>query len=142
MLFVIVRCLDLKMTIPAYGVDVTGVEAIWQIRLSMGEAALNPHSVSCFKFLSPNDVEAFAHVHDRSSGELVQISKCQFHFAVTGGAVQCVHYHQENLFLKASSEPDSVEGRERICAKMMTAWELNDIKAYKEVVSSGEYCEW
>ena len=79
MLFVIVRCLDLKMTIPAYGVDVTGVEAIWQIRLSMGEAALNPHSVSCFKFLSPNDVEAFAHVHDRSSGELVQISKCQFH---------------------------------------------------------------
>jgi len=88
---------DVKMTIPAYGVDVVGVDAIWSIRDSMGAAKLNPHTCDSHTFPDQHTVKLFAHVLDPKTGKRVQLSECTFKFEEGNDLV--AHYHQENIFM-------------------------------------------
>jgi hypothetical protein len=88
---------DIKMTIPAYGLEIVGLDGIWSVRESMGAAKLRPHTCDSHTFPDGNTVKCFAHVIDPSTGARVQLSECTFTFDASNDVV--VHYHQENLFM-------------------------------------------
>ena len=88
---------SVNMTIPAYGLDIVGLDAIWGVRGSMGNDKLNPHTCDSHTFPDNHTVKFFAHVIDPTTGKRKQLSECTATFEEGNDLV--VHYHQENLFM-------------------------------------------
>lgn len=85
---------DIRMVIPQYGLDVTGFDAIWGVRQSMGADPLNPHETSNHTFPAHDTVTCYCEV--KKDGAVVQKSNCTFKFD-TGTYLKCVQYNQVNL---------------------------------------------
>ena len=82
------------MVIPQYGLDVTGFDAIWGVRQSMGADPLNPHETSNHTFPAHDTVTCYCEV--KKDGAVVQKSNCTFKFDA-GTYLKCVQYNQVNL---------------------------------------------
>jgi NAD(P)H dehydrogenase (quinone) len=89
---------DFRMVIPAYGVDISGFEAVWALRMSMGEAPLDPHMCDSHTFPSRREITCMSQVVSSTTGDTKQLSKCTFRFEEQ--AFNKVNYYfQENLFM-------------------------------------------
>jgi hypothetical protein len=83
-----------RMTIPLYGLDLVGFEAIWGVRSSMKPLDAGPldiHTVVSHR-VEGRTVSAISHVIRRSTGQLAQHAAVRFEFDEGG---RLVHYHQE-----------------------------------------------
>jgi uncharacterized protein YbjT (DUF2867 family) len=83
-----------RMTIPAYQLDVTGFEAIWGVRTSMKALEAGPLDLHTLvsHVVADRVVTAIAHVIDRKTGELAQHANVRF---VLDERDRLVHYHQD-----------------------------------------------
>ena len=92
------RCAPgVRMTIPRYGLDVTGFDSIWGVRTSMKPLAAGPldlHTVVSHQ-VSGRSVEALAQVFSRASGQVTQHARVRFDFDDAG---RLVHYHQDVIW--------------------------------------------
>ncbi len=83
-----------RMTIPAYGLDVTGFDPVWAVRTSLkplGDGPLHLHTVDNHVIVG-HTVSAYAHVIDRQTGQFTQHATVRFDFDEAG---RLAHYHQE-----------------------------------------------
>lgn len=92
---------NFRMEIPAYGINVTGFDAVWAIRQSMGEAPLDPHLCNSHSYPSMREVTCLAKVISRSTGKHKQLSQCTFRFEEQSFS-RANYYYQENLFMAES----------------------------------------
>ncbi len=74
--------IDVKMVIPAYGVDSHGFPTIWAVRQSMGTAKLNPHLVSSHSFVGDHVLRCFATKTNPVTGATAQLSDITFTFLI------------------------------------------------------------
>ena len=122
------------MVIPAYGLDVTGFNAIWGVRGSMGSAPLNDHVVTNCSFPEPNKMRCLAKVVDKT-GVVVQISDCTFTF---NSANKVVRYDQENLFMKGENAELKIQNEQASIGEgMMKSWADNDGERYSAYCADG-----
>ena len=91
---------DVRMEIPAYGLDIRGFDAIWGVRTSMGAGPLDMHTVHSHSMQGAATVQACATVINRVSGQVQQQSTVRFTFDESG---RLVHYFQENLPVVAAA---------------------------------------
>ncbi len=63
------------MTIPSLSVDVSGFEASWAHRLSLGDEPLPPHTCDSHSFRRPNELVMMVHVISRETGRRVKLSE-------------------------------------------------------------------
>jgi hypothetical protein len=71
---------DVRMEIPAYGLDIRGFDAIWGVRTSMGAGPLDMHTVHSHSMQGAATVQACATVINRVSGQVQQQSTVRFTF--------------------------------------------------------------
>jgi uncharacterized protein YbjT (DUF2867 family) len=86
-----------RMTIPAYGLDVAGFDPVWAVRASLkplGEGPLSLHIVDNH-VLAGRTVSAYAHLIDRQTGQFTQHAAVRFEF---DEADRLAHYHQEIIW--------------------------------------------
>lgn len=87
-----------RMTIPAYGLDVRGFAAIWGVRESMKPLAAGPldlHTVTT-AIVDGRSVRARSHVIARATGQFTQHAEVRFDFDESG-ALEA--YHQDVVWL-------------------------------------------
>ncbi len=93
------HCADgVRMTIPAYGLDVRGFSAIWGVRVGMKPLADGPldlHTVTT-AIVEGRSVRARSHVISRATGQFTQHAEVRFDFD-EGGAL--VAYHQDVVWM-------------------------------------------
>ncbi|HEU4534611.1 MAG TPA: NAD(P)H-binding protein [Polyangiaceae bacterium] len=83
-----------RMTIPAYGLDLNGFDAVWGVRTSMkplDAGPLDPHTVDTH-VVTGRTVLAYGHVIDRQTGQFAQHASVRFVFDEAG---RLAHYHQD-----------------------------------------------
>jgi hypothetical protein len=86
-----------RMTIPRYGLDVTGFDVIWGVRTSMKPLDAGPldlHTVVSHA-VNGRSVDALAQVFSRSTGQVTQHARVRFDFDDEG---RLVHYHQDVIW--------------------------------------------
>ena len=96
LLFMELMHTDIKMVIPAYGLDIHGFPAIWAVRQSMGTAKLNPHLVCNHTFVGDHVLKCYVTVINPATGATAQLSDATFTF--DSDCRHVVRYDQENLF--------------------------------------------
>jgi hypothetical protein len=87
-----------RMTIPAYGLDVRGFDAIWGVRSSMKALDLGPldiHTVTT-AVVEGSSVRARSHVISRATGQFTQHAEVRFDFDAEG---LLVAYHQVVIWM-------------------------------------------
>ena len=87
-----------RMTIPAYGLDVRGFSAIWGVRVAMKPLADGPldlHTVTT-AVVEGRSVRARSHVIARATGQFTQHAEVRFDFD-EGGALTA--YHQDVVWM-------------------------------------------
>ncbi len=91
----------IRMTIPAYGLDVVGFSAIWGVRVSMKPLADGPLDVHIVTtaVVEGRSVRARSHVIARSSGQFTQHAEVRFDFDERGSLLA---YHQDVLWMARS----------------------------------------
>lgn len=87
-----------RMTIPAYGLDVTGFEAIWSVRTSMKALDAGPLDLHVLTShaLEGRTVHALSHVISRGTGQFTQHANVRFGFDEAG---RLAHYHQDVVWM-------------------------------------------
>jgi hypothetical protein len=87
-----------RMTIPAYGLDVHGFTAIWAVRIAMKPLADGPldlHTVTT-AVVDGRSVRARSHVIARATGQFTQHAEVRFDFDESGALVA---YHQDVVWM-------------------------------------------
>ena len=87
-----------RMTIPAYGLDITGFDAIWGVRISMKplqDGPLDLHTVTT-AVVEGTSVHACSHVISRTTGQFTQHAEVRFDFDADG---RLTAYHQSVLWM-------------------------------------------
>ena len=87
-----------RMTIPAYGLDVTGFDALWGVRISMKplqDGPLDLHTVTT-AVVEGTSVHACSHVISRTTGQFTQHAEVRFDFDADG---KLTAYHQSVLWM-------------------------------------------
>ena len=90
-----------RMTIPAYGLDVVGFDAIWGVRVAMKPLADGPldlHTVTT-AVVDGHGVRARSHVISRLTGQFTQHAEVVFDFDAQGALVA---YHQDVVWMARS----------------------------------------
>jgi uncharacterized protein YbjT (DUF2867 family) len=83
-----------RMTIPAYGIDVTGFDPVWAVRASLkpvDDGPLDLHTADNH-VVAGRTVSAHAHVISRQTGQFTQHAAVRFAFDEAG---RLAHYHQD-----------------------------------------------
>jgi hypothetical protein len=90
-----------RMTIPAYGLDVMGFEAIWGVRVSMKALAAGPLDLHTLTTAVVNGCSVYArsHVISRSTGQFTQHAEVRFDFDAEGSLIA---YHQDIVWMPRS----------------------------------------
>lgn len=89
---------SVRMTIPAYGLDVRGFAAIWGVRESMKpltDGPLDLHTVTT-AVVEGRSVRARSHVIARATGQFTQHAEVRFDFDESGALVA---YHQDVVWM-------------------------------------------
>jgi hypothetical protein len=95
------RCAaNVRMTIPAYQLEVTSFAALWGVRTSMKPVEAGPLDLHTLvsHAVRGRTVSAVAHVIDRKTGEFAQHAAVRFVFYE---ADQLTHYHQDVIWTRA-----------------------------------------
>ncbi len=90
-----------RMTIPAYGLDIQGFAAIWAVRVGMKPLANGPldlHTVTT-SVVEGRSVRARSHVISRTTGQFTQHAEVRFDF---DDAARLVAYHQDVVWMKSA----------------------------------------
>ncbi|HEU4408518.1 MAG TPA: NAD(P)H-binding protein [Polyangiaceae bacterium] len=93
---------DLRMSIPAYGLDVTGFEHVWAVRTSLkplDKGPLDLHTVDNH-VVAGRTVSAYAHVVSRQTGQFTQHAAVRFEFDAFG---RLTRYHQDIVWPAATA---------------------------------------
>jgi uncharacterized protein YbjT (DUF2867 family) len=87
-----------RMTIPAYGLDIAGFEAIWEVRKSMKPLAAGPLGIHVLTShtVDGRSVRAVSHVISRETGQFTQHANVRFDFDAHG---RVEHYHQDVVWM-------------------------------------------
>ena len=89
---------DVRMSIPAYDLDISGFEALWGLRANMKPLEAGPldlHVLDTHR-VEGRTVRALSHVISRESGQFTQHAEVVFTFD-EGGLL--AHYHQDVLWI-------------------------------------------
>ena len=87
-----------RMTIPQYGLDVLGFDAVWGVRLGLkplGEGPLHIHTMDTH-VVDGRSVSGQAHVIHRTEGRFTQHGVVRFDF---DAGARLTHYHQVNTWM-------------------------------------------
>ena len=87
---------EASMKIPAYGLDVTGFDAIWGVRQSMGDNPLGIHAQHT-AYVEGRTVIALSTVYSREDGQAQQHAELKYTFGDDG---LIVLYEQDILWKK------------------------------------------
>lgn len=95
------RCAPgVQMTIPSYQLDLTGFDAIWNVRTAMkplSDGPLHLHTLASHA-VEGKTVIAVAHVIDRQTGQFTQHSTVRFVFDATE---RLTHYYQDLVWARS-----------------------------------------
>jgi hypothetical protein len=93
---------SVRMSIPAYGLDVSGFDAVWGVRQSLKPLDAGPldiHAMDTHK-LEGRTVVGLGSIISRMTGQFTQHSRVKFVFDET----DClVHYHQDIIWRASTS---------------------------------------
>ncbi len=85
---------DLQMRIPSAGVELTGLDTIWNLRKLGGERPLAIHSQHS-AYVTGSTVVALSTIYSRETGAPTQHAECKYTFGIGG---KIVFYEQEILW--------------------------------------------
>lgn len=93
---------SVRMTIPAYGLDVSGFDAVWGVRQSLKPLDAGPLDIHAMDThaLEGRAVIGLGSVISRKTGQFTQHSRVKFVFDETD---RLVHYHQEIIWRASTS---------------------------------------